>query len=246
MVKDNYKKLALNYDLLRPKEEIFEQSSFFKKIIKRYNVRSALDCACGSGWHLYMLNGLDVNCYGSDLSVEMLDKSKENLEALPIPLKQGDFRYLEETWDKCFDMIICMTTSFPHNRSFEDALRCLESMKARLNENGIIIIDNGFSDAFLNEKPKFVPAKIGEDQAFYFFLEYPKKEHILFNILNVIKTPTGFDHVFETMDYLALSKERYSSLFEKTEYKNVDYFGGFDLSVYSETVSKRLIMVAQK
>jgi len=65
---DNNKLIAEDYELLNRKKDIFKQKAFFKKIVDKYSIKSCLDCACGAGWHLYMLNNMGINCFGSDLS----------------------------------------------------------------------------------------------------------------------------------------------------------------------------------
>ena len=117
----------------------------------------------------------------------MLKKADKNLKSLSIALKNENFRTLSKSWKEKFDMIICMTTSFPHNSTDKEAIETLKSMYSCLNKGGIVVIDNGFADSFFKTKPKFIPARIHKDQAFYFFLEYPNPKKVIFNILNVKK-----------------------------------------------------------
>jgi len=243
---DSYQNLSDDYDALNPKEEIFKQEFFFKRLIERYSIKTCLDCACGTGWHLFMLNKLGLRCSGSDLSDGMLEKARRNLKGLSIALKHENFRTLSKSWNEKFDMIICMTTSFPHNSNEKEAIQTLKSMYDRLNYRGIVIIDNGFTDSFFKAKPKLIPARIHKDQAFYFFLEYPDSEKVTFNILNIKKTPAGFDHSFESMDYMALGKTEFESFFSNTDFENIEYYGDHDFTKYSKESSKRLIVIAQK
>lgn len=131
---DNYQDMSVDYEALQPKEEIFKQEPFFKKLIKKYSIKTCLDNACGTGWHLFMLNKLGLKCAGSDLSDGMLRKARKNLRALSICLKNENFRTLSYSWKEKFDMIICMTTSFPHNSTDEEAVQTLQSMSGCLNE----------------------------------------------------------------------------------------------------------------
>lgn len=247
MNKDNYSELSINYDLLQPKEEIFKQEEFFEKLIERYSIKTCLDCACGTGWHLVMLNNLKVQCDGSDLSESMLQKAEINLKGRSVNLKKEDFRTLSKSWTSKYDMIICMTTSFPHNKNDKEAIQTLNSAYDCLNQGGILVIDNGFSDLLFKTRPKYIPARITAEQAFYFIIEYPDNQDIVvFNILNVIKTPTGFDNAFETIDYLAIGKEKFENLFSKTDYSKVEYYGNYEFEEYSIESSKRMIAIAQK
>ena len=139
-----------------------------------------------------------------------------------------------------------MTTSFPHNANEKEAVETLNSIYDRLNNSGIVVIDNGFADSFFRAKPKFIPARIHTDQAFYFFLEYPNPKKVIFNILNVKKTQTGFNHTFESMEYMAMGKKKFENLFSKTEFNKVEYFGDYNFSKYSNKASKRIVIIAQR
>jgi ubiquinone/menaquinone biosynthesis C-methylase UbiE len=243
---DSYKKLSVDYEALNPKEEIFKQEDFFKKLIKDSSVKTCLDCACGTGWHLSMLKKLGIKCYGSDLSTAMLSIARKNLKGTGIILKNEDFRYLSYSWKNKFDMIICMSTSFPHMLTDKDAITALRSMFAQLNNNGILVIVNGISDSLLGSKPKFIPARIHKNQAFYFFMEYLNNKRIIFNILNIKKTSDGFQYSFDIMEYNAIRKSTMDKYFSKTIFKNVKYYGDFDFSRYSVKKSPRLIVVAER
>jgi hypothetical protein len=143
-------------------------------------------------------------------------------------------------------MVICMTTSFPHMQTDEDAIQALNAMHDVLTDTGIIVIDNGITDSFLDNKLKFIPARIHKDIAFYFFLEYPDDQSVIFNILEVKKTPESFQHAYDSIRYNAMRQTDMERYFAKTQFSKVDYFGDYDFSDYSISSSKRLIAVAQK
>jgi SAM-dependent methyltransferase len=243
---DEYKRFAGNYEGLNPKEEIFKQEPFFRELIKRYSIKKCLDCACGPGWHLFMLHNLGIECAGSDLSEEMLFLAKNNLKNKNIPLKVRDYRKLADSWKGTFDMVICMSTSINHMQTDVEVIKALNSMYGQLHEEGILVIDNGVSDAIIKEQPKLIPARIHKDQAYYFFLEYPDDDHIIFNILNVRKTRDSFEHDFETMTLKAITKENLDRCFAQTNFKKIHYYGGHDFSTYSAATGNRLIAIAEK
>jgi len=242
----DYETLAKNYEALNPKEEIFKQKIFFEEIIKTYSIESCLDCACGAGWHLAMLNRLGVNCSGSDLSDDMLVMARENLREQEIPLKKEDYRQLSRSWDRKFDMVICMSTSINHMLSDDDYMAALDSMYRQLNDGGILIIDNGVSDSLINGKPKLIPARIHPDQAFYFFLEYPDEQRIIFNILNVRHTGDTFQHDFDSTTLRALKQEHLDIYLINAGFRDIRYYGDIAFSEYSAEDSNRLIAVAHK
>jgi ubiquinone/menaquinone biosynthesis C-methylase UbiE len=244
--KNGYKMLARDYNYLRPKKEIYRQKQFFKKLIEDYSVKTCLDSSCGTGEHLIMLNGLGLDCSGSDLSSEMLSIARRNIKDKKIALKQEDFRRLSNSWKRKFDMVICMTTSFPHMIKDKDAVAALKSMYEMLNNRGVLVIDNGISDSLIDSKLKFIPARILKDRGFYFFLEYPNDREIVFNILQVKKGKNELEHTYDVIHYNAMRQPVLEKYFKETDFKKIHYYGDFDQSPYSKTKSKRLIAVAQK
>jgi len=243
---EEYQVLAGIYDILNPKEEVFDQKAFFESLVQQYSVDRVLDCACGTGWHLSMLHDMGLTAFGSDISPDMLAIAKMNLQGKYIPLKEGDFRKLDYVWGDQFKMVLCLTTSLPHMLTEEDVLTALNSMYGRVADGGILVISNGITDSLLDAKTKFIPARINKNDAFYFVCEYDADKTMTFNILYVKKTDTGFDHTFTSTTYNAMRKSVLARAFEKTQFKNIQYYGEYDKSEYSEQLSTKLIVVAEK
>jgi glycine/sarcosine N-methyltransferase len=243
---EEYKILADVYDILNPKEEIFSQKSFFSTLVKNYSVLKALDCACGTGWHLSLFYDMGLTCFGSDISPEMLTLAKRNLEGKYVQLKQEDFRSLGRSWGDEFDMITCLTTSLPYMLTDEDIIKALNSMYDRLAGGGVLVISNGITDSLLDTKPKFIPARINADDAFYFICEYHGEETMTFNILYVKKTADSFEHRYASTTYNAMRQSVLERCLGKTSFKNIHYYGDYDFSAYSKETSNKLIVVAEK
>lgn len=242
---DEYKILADVYDILNPKEEVFDQKPFFESLVKKHSILKVLDCACGTGWHLSMFHDMGLTSFGSDISPEMLALAKTNLEGKYVPLKKEDFRTLSNSWGEPFDMITCLTTSLPHMLTDEDVVTALTSMHNQLNDGGILVISNGITDALLTNKPKFIKARATEQEAFYFVMEYPENQ-LIFNIIFVKKTSESFEDKFTSVTYNAMRKSTLDRCFSKTLFQSVSYYGDYDMSPYDPTLSTKLIAVAQK
>ena len=243
---DEYKILADIYDIFNPKEDIFAQKPFFEKLIKEHSVARVLDCACGTGWHLSMFHDLGLACFGSDISTDMLSIAKTNLEGKYIPLKQQDFRDLGASWGDTYDMVTCLTNSLTHMLTDEDVIKALMSMYDRLNPGGIVVVTNDIADSLLDTKPKFTPARELANEAFYLVADYGKESEVVFNIIYVKKTDEGFDHRFATITYNAMRQSVLERCFAKTPFRNVAYYGDYDMNPYEKSSSPKLIAVAQK
>jgi glycine/sarcosine N-methyltransferase len=240
-----YTILADVYDILNPKEDVFDQRTFFEKLSQVYSVKNVLDCACGTGWHLRLFHDMGLAAVGSDISAEMLALAKTNLEGTNIPLRQEDFRTLGNSWGENFDMITCLTTSLPHMLTDEEVVTALTSMHDRLQDGGILVISNGITDALLNNQPKFIPARVLANEAFYFVMEYPT-DQLIFNVVFVRKTADSFEDKFVSLTYNAMRKSVLERCFAKTGFSQVSYYGDHDMSPYDPATSTKLIVVAQR
>ena len=218
-MKDDYGELSGVYDRLNPKEEIFQQKLFFQMLKDRASIRTALDSACGTGWHVALLHELGIQTSGSDLSPAMIREAEHNLTDVPTDLRVADFRQLPDAWNgKTFDLVTCLTTSLPHMLTDEDLVAALHSMYEVLNAGGLLVIDNGITDALLNAKPKLIPGRVHSDDAFYFFMEYPDERRVTFNILYIKKlADAGFSHLFTSTTYNALRKSVLEARFQSDE-----------------------------
>jgi glycine/sarcosine N-methyltransferase len=241
---DRYKELAEHYEAVNSREEIFQQKDFYQKLIQENGIQSALDCACGLGWHLDMLDELGVSCVGSDLSPEMVRLAQDNLSDRSIEIKEGDYQNLNEIWQQKFDLIICVTSAINHMQDDGAIIQALKSMKSRLKENGILVIATGVSDALLHGRPKFIPAKETEELGLYFFLEYFSENKVDFNILQVRKGTKGFEHSFAPMPLNIIGKEKMVQCCQSAGLTNIRVYGDFDFNEYHEkNLNHRLTMV---
>jgi len=244
---DFYKDFAEDYNQMHTRETVFAQRDFFAELIARYNVKSCLDCACGAGWHLDLFRRMGLDCAGSDLSPDMVKLARRHLKGTGVPLKQEDFRRLGRSWkDRRFDMVACLTTSLPHVTTAKGIVTALKAMYSRLNPGGIVVISNGISDKFLNQKPTFMVGPVFADRAMYFFNEFPGKTRAIFHVLIVHRTATGFRHSFRSMDYYAMRQETFRTCLAQTGFTKIRYYGDFAFSRYSKKTSDRLIVVAEK
>jgi ubiquinone/menaquinone biosynthesis C-methylase UbiE len=243
---DDYDELAAVYDRLNPKEEIFKQMPFYQMLKDRASLSTALDCACGTGWHIALLHELGIQTSGSDASPAMIREAERNLADVPTSLQVADFRHLPEIWTgKSFDLVTCLTTSLPHMLTDDDVVAALTSMYGVLTAGGLLVIDNGITDALLTAKPPLLEGRVHRDDAFYFFLEYPNERRITFNILYIKKTADGFSHLFKSTTYHALRQSVLEQAFRQTRFSQIDYFGDYALTPYGET-SNRMLVVATK
>jgi len=243
-MKDLYEKLAYDYDEFGPIDEYLgEEKMFFDNLFKKYNVNTVLDCACGTGQHLYMLSEMGFCVSGSDYSESMLDVAKKNLKkhGKEIPLYQCDFRFLEQKLTNNFDAIVCLTTALPHLHKDEDLITALKSMKNRLNKNGILVLTQGTTHYKLTLPPIQVIVN-RSDFSRVFVVEHDNKFQTI-HILDLFHSESRSESNQYDIVYRLLLDNDYKKLLLEVGFKDIQIYGDHNMNEYNEK-SQRLIVVA--
>lgn len=244
-MKDIYEKFAYDYDEFGDiKDYLGPEKEFFEVVFKENNVKTVLDCACGTGHHLYMMAKMGLEVSGSDYSDSMLEVAKENLSGLnkDIKLAQSDFRYLENAFDEKFDAIVCLTTSLPHLHEDEDLITALKSMKNRLNDNGVLILTQGATPVTLKLPPIEVVVQ-REDFTRVYVKEYDDRFQTI-HILDLFHSDDRLENQQYDVKYRLLFENEYKELLSKAGFEEVHFYGDYNRNPYTDD-SRRLIVVAK-
>lgn len=129
-----------------------------------------------------------------------------------------DFRYLERAFAEQFDAVVCLTTSLPHLHTDEDLVTALQSMKDRLRTNGLLVLTQGTTPYTLSLPPIEVVDL------------YHSKERLESSQYDIV--------------YKIILDDDYRRLLSEAGFGNIQIYGDYDRSPYSEE-SRRLIVVAQ-
>ena len=244
-MKDIYDHFAFDYDEFGSIEEYLgDEKNFFDNLFANNNVKTVLDCACGTGQHLYMLSQLGYQVTGSDYSASMLQVAKKNLSEreMNISLYQCDFRYLEQAFDNCFDAIVCLTTALPHLHTDKDLLKALHSMRNRLSKHGLLVLTQGTTHFTL-----FLPAievVINREDFSRIFIKEHDERFQTIHVLDLFHDQQRLEHNQYDIIYRILLDEDYRKLLSQAGFANIQVYGDYDFTPYDKD-SKRLIVVAE-
>ena len=244
-MKDVYEKFAYDYDQFGAIEEYLgREKDFLETLFKEYNVKSVLDCACGTGQHLFMFFQLGLDVSGSDYSDSMLDVARKNFEkqGIKIPLRQCDFRYLEQKHSNTFDAVVCLTSSLPHLHSDEDLLRALQSMRNRLNRGGVLVLTQGTTHCTLSLPS--IEVVINKKDFSRVFIKEHDDEFQTIHVLDLFHSDERVESNRYDIVYRILLDDAYKRLLAEAGYQNIQVFGDYDMREYDEQ-SPRLIVVAE-
>lgn len=244
-MKDIYEKFAFDYDEFGNLEDYLgSEKAFFKQVFNENHVQSVLDCACGTGRHLYMLSELGYRVFGSDYSASMLDTAAKNLKkhGKQIPLCQCDFRYLQQVYTEKFDAVVCLTTSLPHLHADEDLVTALKSMKNRLTKNGILVLTQGTTYFTLSMPP--VEVVVNRPDFSRIFVKEHDAYFQTIHVLDLYHSKERLENNQYDIVYKIILDDDYRRLLKEAGFDDIQVYGDYDRSPYDKK-SMRLIVVAR-
>ncbi|MCL2810743.1 MAG: class I SAM-dependent methyltransferase [Clostridia bacterium] len=245
-MKDAYEKFAYDYDEFGSiTDYLGDERSFFESLFKQHGVNTVLDCACGTGQHLYMFSEMGLGVTGSDYSEAMLNVAKTNLEKhkKDIPLCQCNFRYLEQEHTSTFDAVVCLTTALPHLHTDADLVTALKSMKGRLNQNGLLVLTQGTTH-FTLSLPSIEVAVNRKDFSRVFVKEHNERFQTI-HVLDLYHSENRMESNQYDIVYRILLDEEYKRLLSDAGFHDIRIYGDYDMRGYDKS-SRRLIVVARR
>lgn len=250
MTEDTYQGFAERYDLFF--EEFGKHSShqveFFRRLFHENGVSKVLDCACGTGHDLVMLDSLGVEVLGSDISPSMVERARKNLTnlGLRIPLRCADFRELRLHFSEEFDAVVCLSSSLLEAGDDKQALRALRSMSEVLRSKGILVISQGTTDKQWGAKPKFISMVNRGDFSRVLAIDYLDRG-ARYNILDLFHGAGRDELIVWSKEYpVILLRDDYESLLETAGFSTADFYGGYAFEPYDKAGSDILLAVARK
>jgi glycine/sarcosine N-methyltransferase len=250
MTHDLYEGFADRYDLFfsRFGEHDPIAVEFFRKLFAENQIRSVLDCACGTGNDLVLFHSLGCQVVGSDISESMLAQARKNLaeRGLKMPLQKADYRELPQHFDRRFDAVVCLASSILHMPNEAEVLRAFKSMGKVLRVGGILVLTQGTTDKQWEEKPRFILAVNTKEFSRLFVMDY-LDQGARYNILDIFHSEEASDFKVWSVDYpQMLLKNDQERLLKASGFRAVDFYGSYRFDPYDEEASDRLIAVARK
>jgi len=241
-----YEEFIEKYDsLISWENRLKREHSFFDTLFQKYNVKSVLDCACGTGQHVIMLSQKGISAKGSDLSPAMIKKAKINAKehGVSVTFKISDFRNLSKVFNEKFDALICIGNSLPHLLKNSDLKKALCEMNKVLKHNGLLILQQRNYDMLTSLKKRFFPMSIRDNEVFFYVLDY-LKDKIIFNIIYLELKTKKFE-IFKT-EYNPLKKEKLVKFLEEIGFIDFKFYRDYDFNKFDLRKGDDLIVICRK
>ncbi|MGM5484946.1 MAG: class I SAM-dependent methyltransferase [Nanobdellota archaeon] len=220
-----------HYDrLVGASRDFNKQIEWFDGLFKRYNVKSVLDCGCGTGTHAVLLAKKGYNVTAFDSSEEQIKlarkKAKEN--NVRIRFYVGDIRNFN--FGK-FDASISLYAPIMFGcKNIKDLTKSIKAIKNSLNPKGIAFIETLTSKMLessgleINEyaEDKFKIARL----TFYNFNKPKKSARVKYVYVSHKNNKTSYEEAEANHYYY--DKKDFEAAFQKTGAKPIRWYSGFN------------------
>lgn len=247
-----YDRLADKYDVMISDERYDAELPFFKSVFGRCNVKSVLDCSCGTGKHVIKFLQLGFEATGSDASIEMVRKAEKNAASLSIKASfvQADFKKLAEVFDREFDCVVCLGNSLNHELKEIGMLSALKSMYGVLRDKGLVIIQIRNLQKLAEEEKRIFPVHFhkepnGDRKLFIYVLDFHRSS-VTFNVASFLEFDGEPRFEVDSVDYRIVSAEKLQTLMTRAGFGKLEIYGNFEFAKFSGERSEDIVAVGRK
>lgn len=155
---------------------------FLLNLIQKFDCRSVLDVALGTGFHSIKLLDSGLKVKSVDISIAMIEVAKKNAAQRYVELDviAADWVDLDKHISEKFDCIICLGNSLACEMDAEKRQQAVRIWSELLNEGGIVIVDRRNYEAVLSgeynisskgqyfgENVKITPKKVAANETLF-------------------------------------------------------------------------------
>ena len=246
---DFYDELSADYDAMTGFDKRFAaERPFFRLIVERHNIKSAIDAGAGTGFHSFVLAELGVDVTAADVSSKMLHILQEHARSLHLSVKTvaSDFQSLSRTLDQKFDSIFCLGNSLAHVLTDNDLSDSLLSFASLLKADGTLFIQLVNYERTLAAQQRVQSIRELGTSTFIRFYDFCENDLLRFNILKLDKKNGVFEQSLNSVMHRPYRIEQLTRELRNTGFQDLTFYGGISLDEYQPEVSKDLVIRARK
>lgn len=228
------------YHMLYGNRDYKEAADFIDRLIDSLQLEKGsrvLDLACGKGRHSLQFNSKGLEVIGIDLSEKSIESAKEQANDT-LDFFVHDMRQL--FWLAHFDVVVNLFTSFGYFHNKEDDQQMMNGVYESLKPGGRFVID------FMNTKKVAANLVDYEEKQFgdvNFVINRKVEDGVIIKSIDVVDGSKKSSFV-EEVDELYLAD--FIDYLTKAGFAIVSTYGNYQLQVFDEASSDRLIIVAEK
>ena len=243
-----YDALSTEYDLMTGFQNRFaRERPFFRMFVDRYQISTAVDAGCGTGFHSLLLAQLGVTVTAVDISPEMLTKVSAHAKELSLPVETVRTRFedLSQSITVPVDAVFSLGNALAHVLSVEDLLTVLKNFHSILKPNGILFLQVLNYDRIMKVKERIQNTKQVAQKTFVRFYDYSESS-LVFNILEIDRSKGVPEEKLISVPLRPTRSKEVTALVERSGFKEIRTYGGISLQDFLSEQSQDLVVIAKK
>ena len=229
---------------------IGSEGAFFKKLVSDYKLKSSLDVACSTGFHVILCRRLGLDAVGLDASPRMIEKARANSITCGVTVDYilGDMANLSRRFSEGFDIITCMGDTIPHFKSRKDVTRAFDEIYKCLSPGGLFVLHNRNYDFIMRSFERFMPptgSRNGMEETLFFRMLDFQEKGVNYSVVKFHRRENRWDSSVETTEIFPYYKSELESMLKAVGFKKLESYRNFSFEDYDKN-GQDLIIVAEK
>ncbi|MEW5975323.1 MAG: class I SAM-dependent methyltransferase [Acidobacteriota bacterium] len=246
-----FDKLSDSYDqMMSWPSRIGTEGMFFKKIVSDNKLKSSLDVACSTGFHVIMFRRLGLDAVGIDASPKMIERAKANSVTCGVTVEYilGDATTLSKRFSEGFDIITCLGDTLPHFRSRSEVLKTFGEVYKCLNPGGFFVAQVRNYDYILKQRIRFLPptgSRNGVEESLFFRVFDFNQRSLNYSIVRFLRHENRWDSEVHTTEIYPYTKSELETLLKSAGFRKLSFYRNYNFEDYDKS-GIDLIIVAEK
>ena len=249
---DFYDELGDGYDLMINWDaRLGREAPFFRGLFRENGVRSALDCACGSGRHAIEFARWGLEVTGCDISAEMLKIARRNASKAGAAVdffKAGLTEISQKAGRERFDAVLCLGNSLPHLLTQRELDRSMRSIRRALAPGGVFVSQIRNYRKIIRDNLRFMPptsvGQKGRETVFFRMLDIHGSHRVDFNIIRLTQDAGKWTYRVQTTPLRPVTKTNMSDALKRAGFKKIRHYADYSFTPFGIDKTLDLITVA--
>jgi len=245
-IKKFYDLLAGEYDSMTSFEQrLIKDESSYRSLVKKYNIKTALDAGAGTGAHSILLAQTGVEVTAVDISREMLKLLSLHAKDKIVKIKtiKSDFLDLSNKVRQKFDAVFCMGNSLAHAKTRSELRKTLSNFHSLLKPNGTLFIQILNYDKIILNKEMIQSIKESKGKIFIRFYGFVN-DKIDFHLLTIERKDGNLNHNIITTHLRPIRHIIIHKLLKGAGFKYVKFSSHLDDGKFNKQKSNDLFIKA--
>jgi glycine/sarcosine N-methyltransferase len=198
---------------------------YIKPIFVENQVKTVLDCSCGTGIQAIGLASEGFRVTASDISEEMIGAASKNASkyGVDIDFVHSSFLDLKANLSRRFDAVISMGNAFSHMLTDQDAVEALRNMRSVLrDDNGLCLCDVWNYVTLCAKKKRFIPLVMKDDAIVLQVRDFFDADRVDVNFLYFIKVNGKWQHQNVSMNLRPITTDQLQRFFMEAGFKDIN------------------------